>query len=280
MIKNKIIKTACAFLIAATCVVGMDAEYTDAKKKKAEASVDLNGEYHAALGLQTSTQKWIYRLGYYNDKYAGKKEWGSLATGEYGTEDYTRVKGKFTDAVIAGNGTYTVTLHNAYFDGEKDFSQLHVSTDIPDTGQITFSNMVINIDGNDIKTYAEPYIDKDPVTGGYTCLVAINNWRTDLDEMNSNCVPESNKNDISITFTVDGFNYDNPSNMKEEISATVEPEVTPTATAAVTSLENVATEKQEESDEIPRPVIIISVIVIAIAAILGITIEVNSSRRR
>ena len=68
MIKNKIIKTACAFLIAATCVVGMDAEYTDAKKKKAEASVDLNGEYHAALGLQTSTQKWIYRLGYYNDK--------------------------------------------------------------------------------------------------------------------------------------------------------------------------------------------------------------------
>ena len=279
MIKNKIIKTACAFLIAATCVVGMDAEYTDAKKKKAEASVDLNGEYHAALGLQTSTQKWIYRLGYYNDKYAGKKEWKSLATGEYGTEEYSRVKGKFTDAVIAGNGTYTVKLHNAYFDGEKDFSQLHVSTDIPDTGQITFSNMIINIDGNDIKTYAEPYIDKDPVTGGYSCLVAINHWRTDLDEMNSNCVPESNKNDISITFTVDGFNYDNPSNMKKEAAA-IEPEVTPTATAAVTSLENVSTEKQEESDEIPRPVIIISVIVIAIAAILGITIEVNSSRRR
>lgn len=255
--------------------------------KPAENVVDLDGKYHAALGLQTDTDKWIYRMGYYHDKYAGKKEWKHLATGIYGKKSYKKVKSEFQDAEINGNGTYTVSLKNADFKDETSFCQMQVATDIPNTGQITFSNMIVTIDGEEVGSFAEPYIDaSDKETKGNCCLIAINKWKTDFEGIDSKCVPQGDKNKISITFTVSGFNYDNP---KQQ----VEPE--PTSTQSMQNMnENNSdnstdastpdiTEISDKSDTPvesgeANPVVIIGIIVVAVVSIIWITFSVNKRR--
>lgn len=248
-----------------------------AKKKKATKEpakeVDLDGTYHAALGLQTDTFEWVYRFGYYHDEYYGKEEWSKLATGAYGGKDYKALDGVFTDAEIKGNGTYTVTLENGDFLGEKEFSQLQVATDIPDTGAITFSDMTVTIDGREMKTWAEPYIDKDDYAAGNCCLIAINHWRSDLDSMDTNCVPQDTTNKIEITFTVSGFHYDNPD--------TVAVSSTPDTENVKTNEEGMGTEDEKvEKNSKGTNIAIGMIIVAAIAVIAGITIGVSKKKNR
>lgn len=269
-------------------IAGTDA--LAAKKNKSgkdpqqEKRVDLDGEYHAALGIQTNTVEWLYRLGYYHDEYYGTEEWSRLCTGTYGTDECEMHDGEFQDVVIAGNGTYTVSLENADFMGETSFSQLQVATDIPDTGAITFSDMIVRIDGVTKATFAEPYMDKDDYAGGNCTLLAINDWREDLQGMNGECVPTGKENKIEITFTVSGFNYDKADEQTVDDGTVTE---TPDASAAqssetVASSENSAdsgTVSSEQEKEAPVAAVIV-IIVVAVAAIAAVVVHVTRGKNR
>ena len=289
------ISLAAAIVFMSVLAAGNTALADKKKKDKstpnpAEKVVDLNGKYHAALGLQTDTDKWIYRMGYYHDKYVGKKEWEHLATGIYGKKSYKKIKSEFKDVTINGNGTYTVSLKNADFKGETSFCQMQVSTDIPNTGQITFSNMIVTIDGNEVGSFAEPYIDtSDKETKGNCCLLAINKWKMDSNVIDSECVPQNDKNKISITFTVRGFNYDNPEQKVEPEPTSVQSmhninENNSDNNADASTPDTTKISSTSDKSDVPmengeaNPVVIIGIIVVAVISIIWITFGVNKRR--
>ena len=67
----------------------------------------------------------------------------------------TTATGTFTDAEIAGNGTYTLKLEGADFQGETAISQLHIATDIPLNDKIKFTNVKAKVDGREVTSFDE-----------------------------------------------------------------------------------------------------------------------------
>ena len=221
---------ACALVLAGTLVVTA-VPANAAKKKKAE--VDLDGTtYHATLGVQTCTQLWITRMGYYaadqNEMY-GTENANKMFYKESGTGNVVVQNGVFVDAEIAGNGTYTVALQDADFAGEKDISQLHIATDIPVNDTIQFSAVKVKINGREITSFDEGFMeDEEPyLTGGMVCL-CMNHWRSGLvsqladqgmsetAESGYSLLNGDGADNIEITFTVSGFNYDNETILEEQ----------------------------------------------------------------
>lgn len=183
--------------------------------------------YHAAMGIQTATQIWIQRWGY----YAGNEN-------EYfGTEDYDKLydsqkkfyDGTFDDVEIRGNGTYTVSLKDADLAGETTISQLHIATDIPvsESEKLQFKDVKLEINGNKILQFDQAVMEdeEDYMQGGAVILI-FNHWRGQLIETLKSMgksedsgngwdlLQGSGKDNVSITFTVSGLPYDN-----EEIAA-------------------------------------------------------------
>ena len=101
---RKIMQRAAALLFAGvlTVVICIPAAAAPAKE------VDLDGKYHASLGIQTATVLWAQHMAYYDktqNKTFGTDEADKLiseSNGEKKVHD-----GTFTDEEIAGNGTYT-----------------------------------------------------------------------------------------------------------------------------------------------------------------------------
>ena len=193
----------------------------------AKPSVKLDGEYHAALGVRTGSGKNIYRMAYYHKKSAGTNKWKHLAIGDYSSEEYQEIKSTFKDVVIKGNGKYTVSLENADFQGETSFSRMQVSTDIPDTGKIKFSDMSVRVNGRELVKYDEPYIDKHGDADGNCCLLVINEDREGFESLDGDCVPQGTENKISITFKVSGFSYNKGEKPKPAETPAPKPTKTP-----------------------------------------------------
>ena len=292
--------------VAALCgIIGFNTEVS------AKKTVDINGEYHAALGVQTDptyNNGRIYRKAYYTNPYYGKDEWSHLAMGTYGDEDtYERLLGRFTDVKIKGNGKYTVSLKNADFRDAREFQLLQVATDIPNTGKIKFSDMKVEINGEEVASVRRPVIDKRKTAKTYACLQVINTEIENLDVLDRDCVPRDDENSIKITFTVTGFSYKKgekpPAKSTPKPTATAKPQTAKT-TAPVSNdkadadsgstaskkddaskADNVsaksggkAAEEDVLSDEYEPPVIF-GVIIISIISIISITISVNQRRR-
>lgn len=250
-----------AGVLCATLLFPGDVAKAESKK------LDLNGTYHAALGLQTCTQVWINRFAYYDkeaNKYYGTADADKMFAGDPSGNgaDYAC---EFQDAEIKGNGTYTVKVTGADFAGETDISQLHVATDIPLNDTIKFTDVSFSIDGKKIASFDQGYMeDEEPYLGGGMDLLLINHWRDGLvKELASKGVTESAENgytllqgttgeEISVTFTVSGFSYDNP-----EAVATEEPTATPQAAKDVSS------EDQESKGAAVVP-IVVGVAVVAV----------------
>ncbi len=290
---KRITNVVAAMAVAVTSII--TAGSICAKAEPVSQTVDLDGTYNAALGLRTETNN-IYRMAYYHKKSAGSDKWKHLAIGDYSSQEYQQIESSFTDVVIKGNGKYTVKLENADFQGETNFTKMQVSTNIPNTGQITFSDMVIKVNGVEVGRFDEPYIDEHEETSGNSCLLIINNEREGFESIDANIVPAERENKITVSFKVNGFNYkkgqkpkpvatnapastknndkkkNTPAPTKDKPTKSPAPVNNATATPAPTG-------SKIAVDEEMRPVVIISVIAISVISIVSITISVTKRKK-
>ena len=258
---------------AMTLSLATGAQADAAKKKK----LDLNGKYHATMGIQTSTKLWYTRMGYYEktqNKYYKTDKADKIVYTNPDTQEETTAVGTFTDAEIAGNGTYTLKLEGADFQGETAISQLHIATDIPLNDKIKFTNVKAKVDGREVASFDEGVPEnEEPYLQGGTVILLMNHWRPELvKQLQENGLSESAESgydllkgttdeSVEITFTVSGFNYDNP----DAVEATPEP-----TQAADSSSDSSRTSSGSEDSGIP--VVPIVIVVVAVVVIGGVVV--------
>lgn len=265
------------------------AEATQAPTETPAPQVDLNGTYHASLGIQTCNTLWINRPAYYNtelDAHFGTDKFTVMWSGTESAGNYAEYAGTFNDVVIEGNGTYTVSLTNADFAGETSVSQLHVATDIPMNDTIKFTDVSVKFNNKTIAKFDEAYIETDQkYNGGGIDFVCINHWRPQLVEMlaaqgqseNGNGIDlliGSGNDNIEVTFTISGFAYDKAVEEAPE-------ETAPTA-AAVKATDDSKTNPMipTDADATSSNNTVIIVIVIAVVVVAAIVAAVVISKKK
>ena len=190
------------------------------------------------------------------------------------SDAYSTAVGTFTDAEIAGNGTYTLKLEGADFQGETAISQLHIATDIPLNDKIKFTNVKAKVDGREVASFDEGVPEnEEPYLQGGTVILLMNHWRPELvKQLQENGLSESAESgydllkgttdeSVEITFTVSGFNYDNP----DAVEATPEP-----TQAADSSSDSSRTSSGSEDSGVP--VVPIVIVVVAVVVIGGVVV--------
>ncbi len=179
--------------------------------------VDLDGTYHAYIGFQTPMysfrNSWSGESGYGHDTPEFDQVTG-WSREESGVEIV--VPGTYTDAEIKGNGTYTVSVNGLEFPEDEFSSQEYMnliffSTDIPNTGEITISDVVLKVNGSEVSD-VNPIVNEESVN--YLEIQLQNIYNDDLKTIGY--YPVNPLTDMSITFTVSGFNYDNDGAAVEE----------------------------------------------------------------
>lgn len=229
--------------------------------------LDKSGEYEARLGIQAQTADeitWVQRIGYY-DNDDGQQ----VYSGTYGKDTCVYYDGTFTDATIKGNGTYTVSYTTSDIAGVERFTQLHVATNIPYTTEITFSDLTVEINGSKIGTYRSVFVDDDNVAGDYCVLLAFNHWRKHINDdtaaFDPLCIPTSGEITISLTFTVSGFDYDNPDQTEPETTAAPTTEA-PETTAPVADAGSSAPASQSWIYIVVAIVVVAAVVIIVVVS--------------
>lgn len=253
--------------------------------------VDLNGTYHAALGVQTSTDKWVQRMAYYEEKQNkmfGTDNYDKLFYTDSDTQKDETLPGTFTDVEIAGNGTYTVSLSGADFKGDTALSQLHVATDIPVSDKIKFSNVELNINGRKIVTFDEAVMEEEaPYIAAGMDILLLNHWRPELcsdleakgvskDATSGwNLLAGSGDDNITVTFTVSGFSYDKKSDETEAETTAANSDSKDNETKAPGSSDN----KDGDKGGLPTGAII-GIIAGAVVVVIVIVIAVTSKKKK
>ena len=200
--------------------------------------IDKDGTYNAYLMLQTPG--WTFRNAW-DDSYYGIEGtgWADInnAWGDYlvhtDADKQGLTWGKVTDTVIAGNGTYSVSITDfgtVFADdftnnGQEYFNILAISTDLPAGADVTITNVELVIDGQVRHTYPEAYINSESTTS--LQILVQNIWNADVAELSYYPAPTES---LEIRFTISGFNYDNadqaePEAPVEEPETPAEPEV-------------------------------------------------------
>ena len=176
--------------------------------------IDKNGTYNAYLMLQTPN--WTFRNAHDDAFYGmGGSSWEALglAWGQYLVhQDHPgETWGVIEDAVIAGNGTYSVKITDfgtVFADdfaasGTDIFNIIAISTDLPAGANVTITDVTLIIDGQVRHTYAEAYINEES-TGTLQVLIQ-NIWNSDVKEISYYPAPSES---LEIQFTISGFDYD------------------------------------------------------------------------
>lgn len=268
----------------ATDVTAAATDVTAAVTEAAAPTVDLNGTYHATLGIQTCDTLWITRNGYYNaviNPEFGTDKYALLFSGKESTKNYVEYAGTFNDATIEGNGTYTVSLTGADFGGETSFSQIHVATDIPDNDSIKFTDVTLKVNGKKIVNFADGYKETETkyLAGGIDIL-CINHWRKPLEDyvtgqgaaLSNNggviCLTGTGDEKVEVTFAVSGFAYD-----KVEQAVTT----APTKAPAVTQAAETDAKADDNSGNMSTILIVVGVIVV-VAVISAVVVIVKKKK--
>lgn len=197
----------------------MEAEPTPQPVK---LSVDKSGktEYHAYIGIQS--ENWSFRNSWDDATYGIESDVFNQITGWDEANNPLVREGKINDAVIKGNGTYTVSMEGVNFnDGSELLNLLFISTDIPNTDEIKITDIKIKMNGKTVyKDFTEAFLDPD--SKNYMKPLFINKWNNALTAAHefAYTIP----GDVEITFTVSGFDVDNPD------SAAAEPTAAPATT--------------------------------------------------
>jgi flagellar hook assembly protein FlgD len=237
---------------------GTQAAGSDAAAEDGVGEVDLNGTYHAYIGLQTPV--YSFRNAFDDETYGYGTEYFDQITGWDGS-DPVKKDGTFTDAEIAGNGTYTVSVSGMNF-GDEEFADqdymnlIFLSTDIPNTGDITISDIVLTVDGQ--TPSINPILSPDSVN--YVNMLIQNIWNDDVATIGYYNVPPT---EMSITFTVSGFAYDN-----EAAVAPAEEEATTDDAAAAETAE----EETETTSGGVSPVVVVVIVVVVVAIVAGVVV--------
>lgn len=215
-------------------------------------TVDLNGTYNAYLCFQTP--KFSFRNAFDDATYGRDTDFFKQVTGWDDANNAIVHPGTFTDVVIAGNGTYTVSVEGLAFPSDEFSSQdymnlIFLSTDIPNTGEITISDVKLTVDGKNVTLASVgAVVDEDK---SFMEVGIQNIWGDDIKEIGFYTVPMSG---MSITFTVSGFAYD---------AAATDAPSTDGNTAPAPS----TTEPAEESGSNTGLIIGIVVVVVVVAAV-------------
>jgi hypothetical protein len=211
--------------------------------------VDLDGVYHAYIGFQTPN--WSFRNAWHGEGgYGHDTDEFSQVTGWDADGNEVVIPGTLNDVEIAGNGTYTVSVTGLEFpDGEFDSQEymnlIFVSTDIPNTGAIEFSDVTLKVDGSEVSG-VNAIVDPDSINYVDVQLQSI--WNDDISTIGYYPTPMT---ELSITFTVSGFNYDNE------------------GTAVVTSDDNDSSDEAVAKKGVkPFVIVIIVVVVVVVAAVV------------
>ena len=253
-----------------------------AKPVVVEAATDVHydyvGEYNAYLGCQTNTELWIFRNAWSDETYGGRTN-PDVFAGLYDTTNETSHPGTFTDAVVSGDGTYTVKLNGADFGNEDYMSQLFVSFDMPYSSDITFTDVTVSVNGKNVYTVAEGYIP-DSKEGDYLTLSLQNDWDDNAKNLFSIMFPVT---DIEVTFTINGMGYEGTQAV-EEVTTEVTTEATEEKTE--TSAENLTTDlispaPEEDSTGVPAWVWVVIGVVCAgaIAAVVVVTSKKKAGKK-
>lgn len=237
--------------IEVTFTVAGVGELAAAGEEAAPEAVDLNGTYNAYIGLQTPA--FSFRNAFDDEAYGRDTEYFKQMTGWEGSDAIVK-DGTFQDAVIAGNGTYTVAANGLNLEGDFDsqdyFNLIFISTDIPNSGEITISDIKLNIDGRDVS--CSPILSPDSLS--YVNMLIQNIWNEDVATIGYYAVPPK---DVEITFTVSGFAYDN------ESAAAAEPEA---STDTAPAEEEPAAPAEKSSSVSPVVIVVVIVVVVAVIA--------------
>lgn len=231
MKKSRIISAIVTAALAVTNLTAFTAMNVSAEE------VDLDGTYHAYIGVQT--QNFMFRNAYDDATYG----YGIVADdGTVWFDQITAWDGPtavnkpttFNDVEIAGNGSYTVSMSDFDLGDEEYFNLLFVSTDIPLNDTIKVTDVKIKMDGKTCHTFDEAFMDPDAKV--MMKWLAINIWNNDLggkDGLFGYMMPTK---DIEISFNISGFNYDKAAEeVPEETAAVTEAETTAAPTEAETT---------------------------------------------
>lgn len=237
---------------------------------------DPAGEYNAYLGIQTPN--WTYRDAWNNPNSGlGSDVWGSFIYGNETKEKY----GVVTDAKVAGNGTYTVSLtdfgtiiSDDFTTADQDhFNLLFISTDIPRSDDVKITDVKIIMDGKTIKTFDNAVLDEDDED--YVKILIQNIWNEDVKELPFYNAPSKS---VEMTFTISGFNYDN-----EAAAGSDETTASDDKTDAdnKTDANNQATEANaEDKSEDDGSVLPIVIAVVAVVVVIGVVVVVIGKKKK
>ncbi len=290
---RKTIKRAAAMLAA--CVMAltvtasvMPADVSAAKlgpgakaaKKAANKEFDPSGTYHAYFGFQQS-ESWIFRDEWYSDTLGTKGKDLKKANLDYqggtlfqsGADGVTTVDGtQVTDAEITGNGTYTVSVTglNGVLKSAPEnaiLRMIYVTTDIPFKAKdnpVTISNWKLKLDGSEVTLpeeifYPDEYISKCDLLR----FDPINIYQKEKG-IYADCPDIMPPNDsIEITFTVSGFDSDNPDAVEASGDDTATSDMATSDAAAGNT-----TSSSSSGSSVPVVPIVIVVIVVVVVVVV------------
>lgn len=204
---------------------------------------DPDGTYYAYIGFQTP--KYSFRNAW-DDKDYGKDSdvFNQITAWDEENNAYSK-GGTFTDVEISANGTYTVKVEGwddwaADFADQDTFNLLFVSSTLPKNDACKVTNIVLKMDGKEIATIDEAFLDPDGTE--YQKILLANTYNTELEALPYYAVPTES---IEISFTVSGFNKE----LEVEATPTPEPTEAPTATSTPAPTQAPDDDKKDDSKD-------------------------------
>lgn len=266
---------------ADTTAEATDVEATDAEAADAEAAEPTIaptevpdpysglGSYMAFVMVQTTT--WVYR-----------DDWTNTSTG-WGSDNFNTVFNNETsaattsivnDAVLDGDGEYTISIENISLEGSTDWNMVAVSTNLPLDGPIQITGGSLKYDNKTISTAPIQKADNKK----YVQMMFINQYDNTMKDTVNTMVPADGAN-LYMTFTVEGFGY-----AKAEPTAAAEPTEAAAATDNTTDTTGTdnstnTADKADAEGGLSTPVII-AIIAAAVVVVAIIVVVVAKKKKK
>ncbi|MCM1307352.1 MAG: hypothetical protein NC223_02000 [Butyrivibrio sp.] len=193
-------------------------------------------EYIAQMYVQVDGS-WVFRNQWAEENYGGitDYQYADQLSDVQDTANPVPHDGTFTDVVLKGNGTYTLSLENPDFtngsgtEGTK-FNLIGISTNMPASAAdvIKVTDMTIQVNDSAMLkyTYPEAYLDEEGLKNtGYLNVLGANSYNSDAEMADCKAIFCDAANwpgqvsKITITFTISGFDHDAPAGGGDETDA-------------------------------------------------------------